>query len=364
MDAHSLGRRARVVTMATLIAVALLAGAAVPAAAQSAGDGDVCPTGSGNSLVVLLPDGTAVQPGDEVALYTGTEAELFLCSDGDYTSNPTGSLWELNGDAVDGVVVDDDGALEYRYEITFDGVDEPTPVDFGSGIDGPSDIDEPSVTATPGHVAVLSVGEEQYRVSLSNADEAETLRQRSQTYASTASEMRDAASSLRSANESGVDASTVETVNQTGELNESYAAVQTTLFAAAADGDEDAAAALDAYHAHRDDTVASAREGLNSAQNSVQRDARSAAMSVLLNVLGLLAVGAVIGGAGGWYYTKGIMEDVDYKRSRVSGFDFGSSLLAKQLVVAGVLLVAAVGIVVGTGLTDTLVAVFRAVIPL
>jgi hypothetical protein len=100
------------------------------------------------------------------------------------------------------------------------------------------------------------------------------------------------------------------------------------------------------------------------ARDSLKQDASSAAMDILLNVFGLLAVGVVIGGAGGWYYTNGIMDEVDYKRSRVSGFDFGSSLLAKQFVVAAVLLVAAIGIVVGMGLAGPLVDVFQAVIPL
>jgi hypothetical protein len=353
------------IVLGVVVGMVLLAGVAAPTTAQSGDDASsICPGTAGDSLVVVLPDGTAVQPGDSATLYAGTGGELVLCSGGEFDTNPTGSRWELNGDAIDGITVE--GSSEYRYEITIANVDERVTIDFGadSAISGPSEVNTPDIEATAGTLDVVSVGGSgPYRISFADEDRLTRFQDANDTYVSTAGEMRTAAAEIN-ADGAAVDRGRITELDQTTAFRDSYDTVQRSLFAAAAAGDADATAAMGAYADHREETVTAVQNDLRAANEKLGSRARNGATSLLLNVVGFLIVGAVVGGALGRYVTGKILGEVAHKRSRTSAVDFSPRQLAGQLGAAVLLLLAATGIGWYFGLVDALVAALRAVIGL
>ncbi|MGQ4555505.1 hypothetical protein [Halobellus sp. GM3] len=351
--------RAKAFSIVVLVVIVLLAGAAAPAAAQQGEvDSSRCPDTVDNNVVLRLPDGSTVGPDGSVALYPGTRVDVVLCSGGD-VEPADGVAWSL--EPAEGITIT--SAETDHYEIEIADVAADREVDLGSSIPERDAVRAPGLTAAAGHAVDVTVGGDSYRITVANESRAAALQSHSEAYRENATAVTEAAASL-TASDASVDAmsDSAAELDRVEPLQNNYDALQSGLFDAAARGDDDAVAALDAYESHRAETLSSVREDLESAD--VDGRANDGATSVLLNVLGFLAIGAVVGGAGGWYVTKDIMDDIGYKRSRGSAFDFGSEQLTKQFVVAGAFLVAALAALVGTGLHGALLAVLRAVIGL
>ena len=335
-----------------------------PAAAQTvdpADEAEICPGTSGDSLVVVLPGDTDVRPGDDTTLLPGTEAEIALCSGGEVIST---TAWPVDGE-VDGVSVGE--SERFSYPVTVETVEEPTPVEFAPAISQRGDVDTPTVTATPGNVMTVGVDSTTYRVAVA-ADDRDRLRRANDTYVETLDGMRAAAADLDEdagrldPDPDGPDDRRLPQINQTRAVTTNYATIQSLLFSAATSGNTEAVAALDAYERRHDDALGDTRDSLETANRAIERQARSTALGVLGNLLGVALVGAVVGGIGGRVLTDRILSEVEIDRRRSSAVDFRPKHLAVQLGIAAVLVAGAAILVVTQGLLDPLVAVVRAVI--
>jgi hypothetical protein len=359
--------RATHLAIGVVVVSLLVVGAAAPAAAQvDENNGEaICEgtPGSGDSLVVVLPDGTYVHADDEVTLLPGTEADIVLCSGGDVVST---SAWPVS-DTIDGVNVT--STDEFSYAITIDPVETRTEPDFGSAIDQRGEVNTPDVAVVPGRVTTARVGDKSYQIAL-GSDQRNTFMNANTSYTTTLNEMRNAAAALNNSagqidpNNSVPDDQRASNVNQTDTLNGEYTTIQERLFSSAAGGNADAVAALDAYEQRHTTSLAETRNHLRNANEAIRSQARSTALGVLANFIGVALVGAIIGGFGGRAVTNRILSDVEVNRRRSSAVDFSPKHLAGQIGVALLLIIGAVALVVVLGLLDPLVAVVQAVIGL
>ncbi|GGI96674.1 hypothetical protein GCM10008995_03370 [Halobellus salinus] len=351
---------AGIVVASVLLAVV----AAGPAAAQTvdpADEAEICPGTSGDSLVVVLPGDTYVRPGGDATLLPGTEAEIALCSDGGVVST---TAWPVDG-GINGVTVGE--SERFSYPVTVEAVEGPTPVEFAPAIGQRGDVATPTVTAAPGNVTTIGVGGSTYRVAVA-ADNRDRLRRANNSYTETRNGMRTAAADL--AENAGrldpapdiPDDRRLPQINRTRAVTTNYSTIQSRLFNAAANGDTGAVAALDAYERQHNDALGETRDSLETANRAIERQARSTALGVLGDLLGVALAGAVVGGIGGRVLTDRILSQVEIDRRRSSAVDFRPKHLAVQLGVAVVLVAGAVALVVTQGLLDPLVAVIRAVI--
>lgn len=348
-----------------VVVVSLLAvGATAPAAAQVDGNSGeaICADAppNGDSLVVVLPDDTYVYANEGVTLLPGTEADIALCSGGDVVS--TGA-WPVSD--IDGVNVT--GSDEFSYGITTEPVETRTNATFDSAISQRGEVNTPAVTVVPGRVTTTRVGGDTYRIAL-GSDHRNTFMHANTSYATTRSEMRNAAAALNdtagqiAANDSLPDDERIPEVNRTDTLNEEYTTIQDLLFASAADGNTAAADALEAYEQQHTASLAETRNHLRNANQAIEAQARSTALGVLANFIGVALVGAIVGGVGGRVATNRILSGVEVDRRRSSAVDFSPKHLAGQVGFALLSIVGAVALVVGLGLLAPLVAVVRAVI--
>ena len=349
-----------------VVVVSLLAvGATAPAAAQVDGNSGeaICADAppNGDSLVVVLPDDTYVYANEGVTLLPGTEADIALCSGGDVVS--TGA-WPVSD--IDGVNVT--GSDEFSYGITTEPVETRTNATFDSAISQRGEVNTPAVTVVPGRVTTTHVGGEPYRIALSS-DHRNTFMNANTSYATTRSEMRNAAAALNDSlpdderiPEVIPDDERIPEVNQTDTLNEEYTTIQDLLFTSAADGNTAAADALEAYEQQHTASLAETRNHLRNANQAIEAQARSTALGVLANFIGVALVGAIVGGVGGRVATNRILSGVEVDRRRSSAVDFSPKHLAGQVGFALLSIVGAVALVVGLGLLAPLVAVVRAVI--
>ena len=351
-----------------VVVVSLLAvGATAPAAAdvdESNGEA-ICEgtPGSGDSLVVVLPDDTYVHADDEVTLLRGTEADIALCSGGDVVST---SAWPMS-DTIDGINVT--STDEFSYAITIENVETRAEPDFGSAIGQRGEVNTPTTAVVPGRVTTTRVGGDTYQIAL-NSSQRETFTDATASYTTTLDEMRNAAVALNDtagkidANDSISDDERIPKLNQTGILNEEYTTIQKRLFTSATGGNAAAADALDAYEQQHTASLAETRNHLRNANEAMEAQARSTALGVLTNVFGIALVGAIIGGVGGRVVTNRILSDVEVNRRRSSAVDFSPKHLAGQTAVALLFIIGAAALVVTQGLLEPLGAVVQAVIGL
>lgn len=344
------------VVVVSLLAVGAAAG---PAAAQvdSADEADVCEgaPANGDSLVVVLPDDRYVHADQDITLLPGTEADIALCSGGELVST---SAWPVSGD-IAGVDVSD--AADFSYPITITPVTEEAGVAFGPAIEQRGDVNTPSVTVTPGRVTEIDVGGDSYDVAIDGTGR-ERLVRASSDYETAVGEMQTTAADLdESAGEitpdHGVpDDERVPTLNQTRAVNDNYTHIQSVLFAA------NATAALSAYEARHTGALDEVSGKLKRANGKIAAQARSAAIAVLGNFVGLLVGGVIVGGVSGWFATNRILSRVEVKRRRSSAVDFRPKHLAGQVAIAVVLVGGAIGLAFVRNLLGPLVAAIRAVI--
>jgi hypothetical protein len=356
MRGHSL---AAGVVAASLLVLGLAA-VAGPAAAQvdPANEDDICEGApDGDSLVLVLPSGTYVHAGESVTLLPGTEADVALCSDGQIDPAGADSAWALQGN-VDGISID--STDENSYGIVVDDVTREVSVDLAPAVTSRS-VTAPDVTASPGKVTTARVDGEAYQVAF--AGDRQEFVDANGSYVATLTGMRSAAERLnRSAGSGSVNRSTFEDVNRTAALRTEYASVQSLLFDSATDGGGAATAALEAYQRRHQNTIAETATHLRNANRKLRGRAASVATTVLANLLGVLVVGAVVGGIGGRAGTNYVLERVENKRRRSSAYDFRLRQLLPQFGVALLLIGIAIGVAVAVGLVEPLVAAVLAVI--
>ena len=357
------------VVVLSLLAVAVAAGPAAAAEIEGTDENEEAICGdasSGNSLVIVLPDETYVHSNDEATLLPGTTGDLVLCSDGDL--QPIPSAWELDEGAAAGLNVT--GTYEFNYDITVENVETSTDVEFAltTSPGSPGSVGSPAVTATPGQVTTARLGGETYSIAL-NEDQASTFTEANESYVETLGEIHSSAETLNRSTErnriiatSNTTQEWVSDINQTRTVRTNYVELQRELFSSARSGNANAAEALNGYEAYHDRTLARTSDELESAKQNIDQQASATALGVLANFVGVLLVGAVVGGIGGRVATNRVLAKVEDKRRRSSAVDFHPKHLAGQLLLALVLLGAAVTVVVTQGLLDPLLAVFSAVI--
>jgi hypothetical protein len=350
-----------------VVVVSLLAvGATAPAAAQVDGNSGeaICADAppNGDSLVVVLPDDTYVYANEGVTLLPGTEADIALCSGGDVVTTD-GDRWPVSND-IDGVNVTSTDPRSYG--ITIEDVETRTSPDFESAI-SVDEISTPDVVVAPGKVTTARVGGSTYRVAL---DDKQAFTTTNESYVETLSSIRRSAANLnRTANgERRISATSntterwVANINQTQAVRDNYTTVQSALFRSARGGSGTAVEALDAYDAYHNNELTQATTDLENANEAIEAQARSTALGVLANFIGVALVGAIVGGVGGRVATNRILSGVEVDRRRSSAVDFSPKHLAGQVGFALLSIVGAVALVVGLGLLAPLVAVVRAVI--
>jgi len=346
-----------------------LAAVAGPAAAQvdPANEDDICEGApDGDSLVLVLSDGTYVHAGDSVTLLPGTEADVALCSDGQIDPVGADSAWALQGD-VDGISIN--STDQSSYGIVVSDVSGDVSVDLAPAVSSRS-VTAPDVTASPGRVTTARVDGEPYRIAF-DSDQRQRFTDANQSYVTNLTRMNSMAESLNGSLNEGVkpedlDVSslnnTTEDLNRTAEVQTQYRRVQSLLFESATGGNAGATAALDAYQDRHRRTVAGTATHLRSANAKLQQKTSELATDVLLNLLGVLVVGAVVGAVGGRTATNYVLRQVEGKRRRSSAYDFRLRQLLPQFGTALLLVAAAVGVAVATGLVGQLVEAVVAVI--
>ena len=361
-------RASRLAVGMIVVSVLVVAAASAPTAAQIEGtdqeEAEICGDApAGNSLVLVLPGDTYVYPGGQRALLPGTTGELALCSDGELQTTP--ATWDVDEGSTTGLRVTSES--DYGHTVTVEPVEASTSVGFGVTSDLGGSIESPTVTASPGRVMTVGVGGDTYRVSVNDGDR-DRLRRANDSYTATLDGMRTAAADLdEDAGQLDPDPDVPDDrrlpqINQTRAVTTNYSTIQSLLFSAATSGNTEAVAALDAYERRHDDALGDTRDSLETANQAIEQQARSTALGVLGNLLGVALVGAVVGGIGGRVLTDRILSEVEIDRRRSSAVDFRPKHLAVQLGIAAVLVAGAVILVVTQGLLDPLVAVVRAVI--
>ena len=358
-------RLAVVIVVASLVAVAA---ASAPAAAQIEGteqeETDICGDTSGNSLVLVLPGDTYVYPGDQRALLPGTTGELALCSDGQLQLTP--AAWDIDNGSTTGLRVT--GEHDYSHTITISPVDGSTPVGFGVTSDLEGSIESPNLNATPGRVMTVGVAGNEYNVTVANDSERRAFEEANTSYTATLEEMREAATDLNGSagqldpNASVSDDERLPQINQTRAVTANYSDIQSLLFSSATSGNTEAVAALDAYERRDIDTRGEIRDTLATVNQAIAQQTRNTAVNVLANLVGVLLVGAVVGGVGGRFLTDKILSKVEIDRRRSSAVEFSPRHLAIQLGAAVLLVGAAVVLVVLSNLLDPLLATVSAAV--
>ena len=345
-----------------IIVLSLVLGgvAAGPASAQvdSSNGADVCADAppSGDSLVVALPDGTYVYGNEAVTLLPGTEADIALCSGGDVVST---TAWPgLSNNGIDGVNVITQN--DFNYSISVTDVPEDQSINFGSAIEQRDEVNAPEVAVTPGRIASISVDGERFTIVVNSTTRRE-LSDTSGSYETTLDDMQTAARNLNSSagnqNAANLNGQLSE-ANKTQALDDDYAQIQSTLFAA------NSTEALTAYEEHHTSSLAEVRGNLSDANGKIITRTRNTAVGVLGNLLAVLLAGAVLGGIGGWYGTNRVLSDVEGKRRRSSAVDFRPKHLAGQAAVAVLFVGGAVALAVVLGLLNPIIVAIGAVIPL
>ncbi|RLM53897.1 hypothetical protein DVK02_10740 [Halobellus sp. Atlit-31R] len=355
---------ARTILLVGVVAAVVAGGVAAPASAQAADagiDSEICPNTAENNLVVVLPDGSTLGPGDRARLYPGTRVDVALCSSGD-VELADGVAWSL--EPVDGIAIE--ASRERHYEVSIAEVDADVGVALGSAVPQRETVRAPDLTAASGAVVTLRVANETHRVAVENDSRAETLRRQSERYRSTATELRAAASELAESTgeRAGGPAAAGDRLAQAETLDSSHQAVQSILFDAAARGDAGAVDALGAYETDRSETAEAVRTDLQTANDRLAAQTKTAATGALVNLLGFLTVGVAIGSVGGWIATTRILSDVAHRRSRSSSVDYSPRQLASPLFVAALFAVGAVVLGWWFDAFGPLWAVFEAVIDL
>ena len=337
--------------------------AAGPASAQVNEDsGDqICEDAppDGNSLVLVFPDETYVYGDESVTLLPETEADIILCSGGNVED--TGTWPGPSNGGIDGanVISQDD----FSYSINF--TDETASVSFESAIEssdevtGPDEVNAPDVTVTPGRIASISVDGESFTVVVDSEDRSD-LTDANGSYVTTLNGMQTAAGNLNNSAEDGsidgLDGSLSAADNKTQALNDNYTQIQSILFTANSTG------ALNAYEERHNSSLAEVQENLDNAKDKIDTRTRNTAVGVLINLLGVLLAGAVVGAVGGWYGTNRVLADVEGKRRRSSAVDFRPKHLAGQAAVAVLFIGGAVALAVVLGLLNPIIVAIGAVI--
>ncbi|MFB6091747.1 MAG: hypothetical protein ABEK02_01910 [Haloquadratum sp.] len=349
--------RTKRIALGVLAILVIFSGTASPVAAQSVSEED-CPVGEDN-LILVLPGGTVVEPGENITLYPGTKVNIALCDGGIPMTPGPNKYWALR--SAEGLsVAEPKGKF---YPATIANVNATVEVALGEATTKDS-VTAPKLTVVAGNVVTASPGEETYQISVENPSQ---FRKRNEAYYKTAREMRTSANRLnRSADTGNISKLSKKRrgVNQTGVLESNYRAVQSMLFRAATRHNRDAVAALGAYYEHRNETLTAVRTDLRNANDQLRTRARKSAMGVVTNLLGFVLLGAIVGGVGGWYVTDRVLDRVAHRRSRTSAVDFHPKQLGGQLLVALVCIVAAGAVVWQFELVGPLGAVFEAVIGL
>lgn len=351
-------RRSLVVGL--LIGAILIVGTATPVAGEYPEPIEVCDSVDQQRLMITFADGRTVGPEENISVYPGTEFRVLLCTDNDPELADT--AWRLS--SVDGVSLE--RSIEYTYVVTVQSTSQELDITLANELEGKSSVPAPGLTVFPGYVANTTV-DDTIEVRFRSEQRYERYLDEASAYAENASTVRSISSRLTRTNESDVNTTwanrTVPMLaeklnNSKDDLNQSHNVLERVIFESATAGNPGVARALDAYDEDRSRLSNESREAVTTQRRSLSDAARASARMTLGNFLGSLVIGALVGGSGGWYYTKRKLSDVEYLRSRTSAVDFDPRQIAVPLAVAGLLFIGAgAALVLIIGVTDLLAVI-------
>jgi hypothetical protein len=346
----------RTLLIVLLVGTALLAGAVSPVSGEYPEPFAVCDSVDQQSLVLAFADGRTVAPGTNVSVYPGTEFKIYLCTDNDIEL--AGTAWQLS--SVDGVTQEDQ--TDYAYVLRARAASQQTSIELRNKVEGKGSVRAPGLTIFPGYVATTGV-DSSIQVRFTSEERFSNYTRQEDTYGNSAARIQSVVTELEQTNRSEVthnwttsmDDRLEELNESTGSLNRSHRKIERLLFGVAADGRPGAPRALTAYQTNRSEVLEASRSAVTNQTETLSAAAHSSARWTLVNFLASIVLGCLIGGGGGWYFTKRKLSDVEYLRSRTSAVDFDPRQIGVPLAVAGLLFLGATAILfLSIGLSNIL----------
>lgn len=335
--------------------VALTLVATGTAAADHVSPREVCDERSGPVLVAVLADGTQLD--DEATLYRGTVLDLVLCTDGDPESH--GTAWSLDVAGLEEIPTEEHDEHEdyvLRVEVTDDAPDLPAAIEEKDDVGGLTIRvrGRPTYETATGHDMTFPDATTREAYAAAEA--------RFEANRTAIVEAADALNGTSAALENGgdLDPSAVENVasafERTGDLSADRRGMETQLFAAATrTGDPAAVEAMARLEDREAATHAAARGSLSEYRAALDAATRQARTSVLVNLLGALAAGLVVGAGPGWWLARRKLSDVDYDAQYSSDATASLSHIAFPVALAVFALLASVGLLYVLGGVDPLI---------
>jgi hypothetical protein len=117
---------------------------------------------------------------------------------------------------------------------------------------------------------------------------------------------------------------------------------------------------MGAYRADERETRAEVRSALTAYRDALETRRTGAAGGLAVNLVAALLVGSLLGGGGGWLYTRRRLEGVRRARQYSADETYGIRQMGPQLLVGVVLALAAVGLLLASGV---LAGLGRVVVP-
>jgi hypothetical protein len=286
---------------------------------------------------VLLPNGTVLQENDRMDLYPGSEVRVVACGDGQ--AKQTGSEWTLSPNA--GFEVGKQ--LKTGYEVTITRTEgtvelvagiEQTTVESGAA---------PTIRTPSGYVARSTVSGLQIRFK--SAAARDRYVQARNNYTTVHGKIIEKTESLNSTSNASKAKTIAADLNQSSsDLRDARQELQVALFRPAMNGNESAVKTIDELEDNQSATETRLRGGLSDGY-----ELEGPGVSLLLQFLGPLLAGLLLGAGGSWVYTDRELQDAVRRRQYSSSVSMGLTRLKIQLATGAVLLLIGLGVLVVTG---------------
>lgn len=313
----------------------------------------------GDEVVAVSSTGGTYGAGASLAVFPGTKLHLVRCSGGEATQ--VKSAWKFV--APSGVAVSTIDESAYAVEIEPGATGKEISVEERTEL---SPAPGPTITVTAGATAVADVGDR--RVRFGSREAAVRYERAEDEYLAERNRLRERTAQLDNRTEAVSSGEPVrnetkeilETLRGTEELVESRRNATSALFAAAMRGNEAAVATMRALRSDEAETRREIRDSVDAYEAALGTRERGAVGGIVTNFLAAALGGLVLGGVGGWAFTRRRLEAVRRERQYSASATYGLKQMGPPMVVGGLLVIAAVGLLVATGVLDGLLA---AVVP-
>jgi hypothetical protein len=338
-----------------------------PTAAAFETPTNACRGTSGTVARALLPTGDVYGSGERLTVLPGSNLRIVLCDRGSVVE----AQW--SPDLPEGFVSTalDDGRV-YSVNVTADARGSEVTVRGSTDETGLQDRSGPTLRVSAGAtIANGSVTPDSTRVRFASIDDRSEYVDARQEYLALRDEILTNASRLErltedlgkspeSLAENDSARRTAESLARIENLSDRRGDATGPLFTAATSGDSNATRVMNEYRTNERETRERVRGALRTYRKELRAEENGATGGILANLVATLVVGTLLGGGGGWLYTRRRLEQVQRARQYSADETYGIRLMGPQLLVGAVLALAAVGLLF---VTEVLGGLSQVVVP-